>query len=112
MPRDEFVAAAAAVLKDIQDSLFTEAKVRLNANIRRDITDLSAYFQGDDARFVGWVEVQWAKPTGAALEAIVEQLKALKLTMRNAPLAAAPVDGVCFFTGEPAVERILIGRTY
>ena len=67
---------------------------------------------GDEAKFAGWVEVQWARPTGAALDKIVEQLKALKLTMRNAPLDAAPADGVCFFTGEPAVERILIGRTY
>jgi prolyl-tRNA synthetase len=39
-------------------------------------------------------------------------LKALKLTMRNTPLDAAPADGACFFTGEPAVERVLIGRTY
>jgi prolyl-tRNA synthetase len=56
--------------------------------------------------------VQWSRPTGAALGKIVEQLKALKLTMRNAPLNAAPADGACFFTGQPAVERILIGRTY
>jgi len=41
-----------------------------------------------------------------------EKLKALKLTMRNAPLDAAPADGPCFFTGEKAIERILIGRTY
>jgi len=56
--------------------------------------------------------VQWARPTGAKLEKIVEQLKGLKLTMRNAPLNAAAADGVCFFTGETAVERVLVGRTY
>ena len=76
------------------------------------MSDLAAHYKGDEAKFAGWVEVQWARPTGAALDKIVEQLKALKLTMRNAPLDAAPADGVCFFTGEPAVERILIGRTY
>ena len=90
---------------------FAEAKSGLEANIRRDVTDLAAHFKGDD-KFAGWVEVQWAQPTGAALDKIVEQLKALKLTMRNTPLDAAPADGTCFFTGEPAVERILIGRTY
>ena len=76
------------------------------------VTDPAAQFAGDEAKFAGWVEVQWARPTGAALDKIVEQLKALKLTMRNSPIGAAPADGACFFTGDPAVERILIGRTY
>jgi prolyl-tRNA synthetase len=111
-PRDEFVAAAAAMLEEIQSGLYAEAKERMDANIRRDVTDLAAHFAGDEAGFAGWVEVQWAKPSGAALDKIVEQLKALKLTMRNSPLNAAPADGPCFFTGEPGVERILIGRTY
>ena len=109
--RSEFVTAAAALLEEIQTGLFTEAKARLDDNIRRDVTDLASHFKGDD-KFVGWVEVQWSRPTGAALNKIVEQLKALKITMRNTPMDAAPVDGPCFFTGDPAVERILIGRTY
>lgn len=111
-PKGDFVASAATLLQDIQASLYAEAKARLDANIARDVSDLAAHFKGDEAKFAGWVEVQWARPSGAALDKIVEQLKALKLTMRNAPLDAAPVDGACFFTGEPAVERILIGRTY
>ncbi len=109
--RGEFVGQAAALLEEIQTGLFAEAKARLDDNIRHDITDLASHFKGDD-KFVGWVEVQWARPTGAALDKIVDQLKALKITMRNTPLDAAPADGACFFTGEPAVERILIGRTY
>ncbi len=109
--RADFVGAAAATLEDIQSALHAEAKARLDANIRRDVTDLAAHYAGDE-KIVGWAEVQWARPTGEALEAIVQQLKALKLTMRNAPLDAAPADGPCFFTGAPAVERILIGRTY
>jgi len=111
-PKGDFVASAAKLLQDIQASLYAEAKARLDANIARDVSDLAAHFKGDEAKFAGWVEVQWARPSGAALDKIVEQLKALKLTMRNAPLDAAPADGACFFTGEPAVERILIGRTY
>lgn len=111
-PRGEFVAAAASLLEEIQSGLYAEAKARMDSNIRRDVTNLAAHFAGDDAKFAGWVEVQWARPTGAALDKIVEQLKALKLTMRNSPLDAAPVDGTCFFTGAPAVERIIVGRTY
>ncbi len=111
-PRGEFVAAASAMLEEIQSALYAQAKERMETNIRRDVTDLAAHYAGDEAGFAGWVEVQWAKPTGAGLDKVVEQLKALKLTMRNSPLDAAPVDGICFFTGERAVERILVGRTY
>ena len=100
------------MLEEIQAALYAEAKARLDANIARDVTDLESHFKGDEAKFAGWVEVQWSRPSGAALDKIVEQLKALKLTMRNAPLDAAPADGVCFFTGDAAVERILVGRTY
>ena len=56
--------------------------------------------------------MQWSRPDGAALDRIVEQLKALKLTFRNVPLDAAPADGRCVFTGEPAVERIYVARAY
>ena len=111
IPRAEFVGSVADTLVDIEQALFTEAKDRMEANIRRDVTDLAAHLAADDT-FVGWVEVQWARPTGEALSKIVDQLKALKLTMRNTPQDAAPADGPCFFTGEKAVERILIGRTY
>jgi prolyl-tRNA synthetase len=110
--RNEFVAAAGAILEDIQTALHTEAKARLDANIARDVTDLSKHFKGSEDKVVGWAEVQWSRPTGEALEKIVERLKDLKLTMRNAQINAAAADGVCFFTGGPAVERILVGRTY
>ena len=111
-PRGEFVTGAGALLEEIQAILHTEARDRMNANIARDVTDLSKHFKGSEDKVVGWAELQWSRPTGAALEKIVERLKGLKLTVRNAPQDAAPADGVCFFTGEKAVERILVGRTY
>ncbi len=110
--REEFLGSAAGELEDVQASLHTEAKNRLDTNIARDVTDLAAHFTGGENKFVGWAEVQWSRPTGTTLIKIVEQLKALKLTMRNTPLDTAPADGVCFFTGEKAVERVLVGRTY
>ncbi|MEY2925706.1 MAG: hypothetical protein RL367_183, partial [Pseudomonadota bacterium] len=112
VPRADFIGQAAALLDEIQASLYGEARARLDSNIARDVSDLAAHFKGGEDRFAGWVEVQWARPTGAALDKIIAQLKSLKLTMRNVPLDAAPADGVCFFTGDPAKERILIGRTY
>ncbi len=112
--RDEAAAAMPAMLGDIQQSLFNEAAQRRDANITRDVTtmDALAAFYADNQRYPGWVEVQWSRPTGAALDAVVEKLKALKLTVRNVPLGAMPADGACIFTGEPAVERIYVARSY
>jgi prolyl-tRNA synthetase len=120
--RDDFVEAAPTLLAEIQQALFEEAKARLDANIVDGITDfagLADYFgpgAADDeaaAPFKGWVRVAWSKPTGAALERVEQRLKALKLTVRNAPSDQRQGDlGVCLFTGEPAVETVLVARAY
>ena len=54
----------------------------------------------------------WSRPTGAELEAVEARLKALKLTLRNIPMGQGQASGACVFTGEPAVEDILIARAY
>ena len=117
--RDAFVGEAAGLLGEVQASLHEEACGRMDANIARDVGDMAAlerhFAEGRHAP--GWVELAWSRPTGAALDGVVERLKALKLTIRNTPAAdattgAAPVEGACFFTGEPAVERILVARAY
>ena len=113
-PMSEFVGGAADTLADIQRSLFAQAERRTADRIHRDLPDmaaLAAFYDGAES-FPGWVEVQWSKPTGQALDAVVERLKALKLTVRNVPDGAETADGACFFTGEPAVERVLVGRAY
>ena len=119
--RDAFVHQAPQLLAEIQAVLFAEAKARLNDNIRTGIDSfeaLEAFFgeAGDDdeagAAFKGWVRAGWSRPTGEALEAAVERLKKLKLTLRNVPLDRGPEGRRCIFTGEPAVEDILIARAY
>jgi prolyl-tRNA synthetase len=112
--REIAVQTIPGILGDIQHGLFVEAAERRDANITRGITDFEALeaFYGSDDRYPGWVEVQWAKPTGAELERVGERLKALKLTIRNVPMDAAPADGACIFTGAPAVERIYVARAY
>src|SRR5690606_23532250 len=104
--REEFTADAPAILTETQSGLLAEARERRDANITRGVTTMDALtaFYTDDQRYPGWVEVQWSKPTGDALAKVVEQLKALKLTIRNVPIGAEAVDGACIFTGEPAVE--------
>ncbi len=120
MPVGDFVAGAQGLLADIQATLYAEAKARLDGNILTGMTtfdELAAYFGpagGDDEEtaFKGWVKVAWARPEGEALEAVAGRLKALKLTIRNAPLDQEPVSGPCLFTGEPAKEWVLIARAY
>jgi prolyl-tRNA synthetase len=120
--REDFIAGAAALLTGIQKALFDEAKARLDANIIDGVTDFAgveSYFgkaaDDDDAggAFKGWLRVAWSKPTGAALDAVVEKLKSLKLTIRNAPNdQPGGVLAPCLFTGEQSVEMILIARSY
>ncbi len=112
--RDDFAASASGLLEDIQTALFTQAAERRDANITRGISqwsEVEAFFNGD-AKYPGWLEVQWSRPTGEALEKVVEQLKSLKLTFRNVPRDSEAANGVCIFTGDTAVERILIARAY
>ncbi|UZK66075.1 proline--tRNA ligase [Sphingomonas sp. M1-B02] len=112
VPRADFVGEAAQMLESIQQALHAQARERMDANIRRDVGDFAALekaFEGDKP---GWVEVNWSKPTGAELDKVVERLKALKLTFRNVPQDAVPATGDCLFTGKPAVERILVARSY
>ena len=102
------------VLADMQAAMLVAARERRDANVTRGVTDfvgVETFFSSNE-KYTGWVEVQWAKPTGPELEAVVERLKALKLTIRNVPRDGAPVDGYCIFTGRPATERILLARAY
>jgi prolyl-tRNA synthetase len=114
-PRVDFLENVVQLLSEIQAGLFAEAKARLDANIKSDVTDwagIEAYFAGSDEEFKGWLLVPWARPSGAALEAAEAKLKALKLTIRNAPIGQPAEFGPCVFTGAPSVEAILIGRAY
>jgi prolyl-tRNA synthetase len=120
LPRSEFVSCAPSLLAEIQSSLFEEAKARLAANIRRDLTtfeQIADYFGGateeeEGGAFKGWVRAPWSRPTGAALEGVEARLKEFKLTLRNIPLGQTGVSGRCVFTGGEAVEEILIARAY
>ncbi|WEK41966.1 MAG: proline--tRNA ligase [Candidatus Sphingomonas colombiensis] len=112
-PRDAFIGEAAAMLADIQSALHANATARLRGNITRvdDWAGVEAMFAESVVK-PGWADVAWSRPTGEALDKVVERLKALKLTIRNAPMDQGAAAGVCIFSGAPAVERVLIGRSY
>ncbi|MGB7419972.1 MAG: aminoacyl--tRNA ligase-related protein [Erythrobacter sp.] len=112
--RADFITGAGGLLDTIQQSLFDEAAARRDANITRGLTQWNEVveYYANAGPYPGWVEVYWASPSGAALERVVEQLKGERLTIRNVPRNGEPVSGACIFTGEPAVERILVARAY
>ncbi len=114
--RQEFLEEKAVqTLAEIQHSLYAEAKVRLDNNIKSGVTDwkgVEDYYAGSDDEFKGWLKVSWSKPGGADLDAVDNKLKGLKLTIRNAPLQQPETFAPCLFTGKPGVEEILIGRAY
>jgi prolyl-tRNA synthetase len=126
LPRQQFVDQIGALLASVHATLYQSAKQFQIDNIRSDITTfeaLAAHFksaQGQDAEesstsagFRGWAKVAWARPAGEALSRVEQQLKSLKLTVRNAPLAQEPITGQrCVFSGEPAREFVLVGRSY
>ncbi len=114
MTREAFAAQAAGLLSEIQNALFEDARARRDAAIipMTDWAQVEAYFKGSEDAVKGWARVAWSKPTGAALAAVEVKLKALKLTIRNTPLAADLPTASCVFSGEPAVEVILVGRSY
>jgi prolyl-tRNA synthetase len=120
MARDAFVPEAPSLLKQIQDTLYTEAKHRLDANITtgvrtlRELEDFFGAAAADDEEasdFKGWVRASWSRPSGTELGEIEQTLKALKLTVRNAPLQQG-TPGKCLFTGDRGVQEILIARAY
>jgi prolyl-tRNA synthetase len=114
--KQEFIEEKAVqLLLEIQHGLYAEAKARLDANIKSGVTDwagVESYFSGSDEEFKGWLKVSWSKPTGAELDKVDTRLKALKLTIRNAPLQQPDTFAPCLFTGGAGVEEILIGRAY
>src|SRR5262249_46855477 len=116
--RNELAQTAGALLTEIQAALHSEVRTRLFANIHSQfatLDDLEAYFKDstDTEAFRGWAQVAWARPEGAALEAVEAKLKTLKLTIRNAPLQQESAEGKrCIFSNAPAKEFVLVGRAY
>ena len=94
--------------------MHNEATERRDAQIERGVSDMAGLekFFAADQKYPGWVEMVWSRPTGAALEAVIAKLKALKLTVRNTPTDGPAVSGTCPFTGEPATQRIYVARAY
>ena len=118
MPRDAFVAGAAAMLQEIQDGLFARAKAFRDAHTKRIDTkaEFEAFFtprkQADEnappeihggfalAHFCG----------DPAVEAEVKDR--LGVTIRCIPLDAPEEQGACVITGRPSSRRVVWAKSY
>ncbi|MDR1192388.1 MAG: proline--tRNA ligase [Verrucomicrobiales bacterium] len=111
--REAFTVSAAALLEEIQQSLYTRALTFRDANIRKIDTkeEFYAYFTPQNASkpeiHGGFALAHWC---GDA--AVEEQIKNdLKVTIRCIPFADAE-PGVCPFTGKPSKQRVIFAKSY
>ncbi|MFI3241553.1 MAG: proline--tRNA ligase [Alphaproteobacteria bacterium] len=115
--RTDFVNGLADRLKNIQDTMFNEAKARLYNNIREDIKtpeEFREYFakqnvfleEGSDKN-VAFVKGKWCQCPNAE-----EILKEMKITIRCIPFEQSGSEGVCLLSGKPATLDVIYSRTY
>ncbi len=96
----------AALLDDIQQSMYNKAKAYREEHITR--ADSLEEFEKLLDEKGGFVSAHW-DGTAEAEDAIKEKTKA---TIRCIPLNNPQEPGKCIFTGKPSVQRVLFARAY
>ncbi len=113
VPRGEFVAGVGKTLSEIQDGLFQKAlDLRKDNSCEIDsLDDFKAFFTPKDAEkpeiHGGFAYCHFVEDP-----AVLELLKALKVTIRCIPLADSPEPGTCIFTGRAAERRAVFAKAY
>lgn len=98
-----------SILAEIQQNYFEQARQQLSDRTLKSITsfaELSEYFKNDQNPNV-FVRTKWNQDVNNA-----EMLKDLQLSIRCIPLEQSGIKGKCIFTGEDAVEDIIIAKAY
>lgn len=104
-----------AILDEIQQNYFNEAKAFRDANMRDDITDFEAfkdYFTPKNADkpeiHGGFVKAKWCGDEAATEEALGD----LKVTIRCLPLEQSGTAGKCVITGKEATLDAIFAKAY
>lgn len=112
--RSELPARLPALLQEIQDSYFHQAKEFAAANTRDDIQDFEsfkAFFTPKNPEkpeiHGGFVRAKWCEDP-SSLDALSE----LKITVRNVPFDQSGTAGKCVITGKPATTDVIFAKTY
>ena len=112
IPRAGFPAQVGGILEDIQKTLFTRAKARMEASM----FPIESEQQFND--FFGEEKDAEKQSKGFALAHCSESKEALdKLTARKVSIRCIPLDGKqeagkCIFTGAPSNQRVILARAY
>ncbi|HEX4085040.1 MAG TPA: proline--tRNA ligase [Chthoniobacteraceae bacterium] len=110
----EAVEQIAAILEDIQQSLFNRALAYRDANTRNidSREEFYAFFTPRNAArpeiHGGFARAHWCG--GAECEAKIKE--DLKVTIRCIPSGAQPEPGACPFCGQPSQKRVLWAKSY
>ncbi|GGE42574.1 proline--tRNA ligase [Marinicauda pacifica] len=109
--REDFPAMAAAALTEIHTALYDRASTFLAEHTHQveSFEDMVALFKSGEPAFA---KLAWSRPTGEALETVIKRLKDHQLTVRVAPFDQGEVRGKCVFTGDQAVENIIVAKSY
>ncbi|MBM3274468.1 MAG: proline--tRNA ligase [Candidatus Sericytochromatia bacterium] len=113
LPRNEFVARAAEILDDIQQSMFDRALAFRQENTR-EITDRGEF----EAYFMPQNEAKPEIHGGFVLApfvddpSIADELAKLKVTVRCVPVDQEPRSGKCLFTGKQTDRWAIFAKAY
>ena len=94
------------LLEDIQTSMFNKALAYRDAHI----TEANSYQEFKDLldTKAGFISAHW-DGTPETEQKIKEETKA---TIRCIPLDNKLEDGVCIYSGQPSIQRVLFARAY
>ena len=115
--RDDFVATIGERIEAIQAKMLSNAKDRLEQNIRTDIKtpeEFAAYFANSNE----WIEdgkqgkVAFVRGKWSEDENTEELLKAMKITIRCIPFDQSGTKGKCLLTGKDATMDVIYARAY
>lgn len=100
------------ILGEIQSSLFSEAKDRLQNNTVAEIKDFAQFqraFEGSDEDSSG---LKFVRAPWCGSEASLELLKPLKVTVRCIPFDQPKSMGPCVLSGGKASHEVIFARAY
>ena len=107
---DELLSKITATLEEQQNTYYQTAQKILSdrtASEIKSLNDLKDHFSSTDNSNVGFARVPWNGD-----EAVLEDLKAEKLTVRCIPFDQPSELGKCLFSGKDATCEIVVAKAY
>jgi prolyl-tRNA synthetase len=113
VPRAQFIAEVAQILRDMQDGLFQRASAIRDAHTHHvdSLAEFREFFTPRDEKnpeiHGGFALCHWADDPQ-----VDEILQPLKVTLRCIPIHGDDEPGKCVFTGRPSRRRVVFAKAY